>query len=218
MTVKLMICGRRRPGQTLCEHRTHMKDVHGRLVLDYIASEPESAPRRYVQNHGFDGIFDAGDPAATPFALCFDFVSEIWFPDLASATASRETPYYVQRLMPDELNMVDSARVLSQPYAESRIKAPPAERELIKLFVTAAKGAALPREAFDSLPEALGRCRNEAMVPGPIEVIEEFWFADEGPARDFAAACRASLPPFAEGATAMILAHELVLYPGAGRG
>lgn len=31
-------------------------------------------------------------------------------------------------------------------------------------------------------------------------------------------ACRASLPPFAEGATAMILAQELVLYPGAGRG
>jgi hypothetical protein len=93
MTIKLMMFGRRSPGQTLAEHRRHMKDIHGRIVLDYIAADPQNAPRKYAQNHGLDGVFAADDAAPTTLRLGLDFVTQLWFDDLGSVKASRETPF-----------------------------------------------------------------------------------------------------------------------------
>lgn len=223
MTVKMMICARRRPGQTLRRHRAHMKDVHGRLVLDYIASQPEHAPRRYVQNHGFDGAFAAADPAASPLGLGFDGVTEVWFPDLATAKASLETQFYLDRLRPDEPLMVDIGRVVTLPYEETLIKVPPPDRDAFKIFLIFAKEAVVPLDqvtaACAALPEPRGHTRNSALVPGPIAAIEEFWFSDQETAYRFADAyLEKVVSPGGEGclsaSVAMVLAKEIVLHAG----
>ena len=123
MSVKLLICGRRRPGQSLSAHRHHMKNVHGAMVLDYIAADPDHAPRHYVQNHAFDGWFAAGDPSQNPLALARDFITEIGFPDMPSVKASRETEFYLTHLKPDEPRMVDDASVFGMPVRETVVAA-----------------------------------------------------------------------------------------------
>src|ERR1700694_5333114 len=72
--LKLNIIGRRRPGTTLAEHRHHIRHVHGKQVLAYIGTEPEHAPRRYVQNAVVDGLFRATAPGSDALALNRDFV------------------------------------------------------------------------------------------------------------------------------------------------
>ena len=62
--VKMMIVGRRRGGMTVAQHHRYMKHEHGQSVVNFIAEKPEMAPRRYVQNHVFDGSFRV--PGATP--------------------------------------------------------------------------------------------------------------------------------------------------------
>lgn len=222
MTVKMMICGRRRAGQTLSGHRHHMRNVHGKLVLDYIAAQPENAPHRYVQNHAVDCAFTSADPSENPFGLGFDFVTELWFPDIAAAKASRETPYYLEHLMPDEPRMVDTRRAIALPYAETPIKAPPQGHGAIKLFVVMGKDAVVPLEAVEEaradLSAALGHSRNLALVPGSIGAIDEFWLPDEEAAYRLEEASRkiilGSIGHDRAAAVAVVIAREFVLYAG----
>lgn len=222
MTVKMMICGRRRAGQTLRNHRDHMKNVHGDLVLDYIAAYPGDAPRRYVQNHAVDCAFTSADPSENPFGLGFDFVTELWFADIATAKASRETAYYFEHLMPDEPHMVDTRRVMALPYAETRIKAPPSDHPATKLFVIMGKNAVVPllavENARENLPEVLGHSRNLALVPGPVGAIEEFWLANEDAAHrleeDYRKILLSALGTGWAREVAVVIAREFVLYPG----
>jgi hypothetical protein len=231
MTVKLMISGRRRPGQTLKDHRRHMKDVHGRLVLDYIAAEPDNAPRRYVQNHVFDSIFGAGDPAGSGLALGFDFITEVSFPDLAAAKASRETQHYLDRLRPDEGRMVDDKRVIGLPFRETEVSGGAYSGATVKVFALMPKMRDMEGDAFRAgwasaveqagLPEIVQHIRNLALVPGPVDGIDMFRLADEDAAYDFAEAYIASVlqPMQAAGlmgadAAAILIARVFVLYPG----
>lgn len=219
MTVKMMICARRRSGQTLWQHRSHMKDVRGPMVLEYITRHPALAPRRYVQNHGFDGAFSSGDPAETPLALGFDAVTEVWFPDLQTAGASLQTPFYLDHLKPDEPLMVDIGRVIALPYEEVPILRPAQMRGAFKLFVIYGPEmvASLDGVTATYVQSALG-CgfvRNTALVPGPIAAIDEFWFADEDSAHRFGDLCRETRSIFGgDGeimACALVLAKEIVL-------
>jgi EthD domain len=221
MTVKMMICGRRRLGQTLGEHRAYMKDRHGKMVLDYIKLDPEQAPRRYAQNHVFDGIYFGGDGHPKALSLGLDFVTEVWFPDMAAAKSSRETPFYLNELQPDEPQMVDEASVIGTPVVEEVIVAPVHANGAVKVFLfwfrdmpdARAVTGAVVSEGFD-LP---GHCRNRPLFPGPIQSIDEYWLPDEASALAFAQAGRDAahrLVPDGAPAFALAVAREHILHAG----
>jgi EthD domain len=220
MTVKMMMFGRRAPGQTMAENRRHMKDVHGRLVLDYIAAEPQNAPRKYTQNHGLDGVFAEDDAAPAALRLGLDFVTQIWFEDLESLKASRETTFYAERLRPDEPRFVDIAHVLGQPFSEERVREPASASIDLKVFVVRPAGAAsvdlADRIALSKVAYS-GYCRNTAVTPGPIAVVDEFWAGDEEEARRLLEHCRLALDAgAAEGkrAAAYLIAREFRMFAG----
>lgn len=222
MTIKMMIFGRRRPGLTLQESRTHMKDVHGRLVLDYIALHPEKAPRRYVQNHAFDGIYPGSEGQPKVFAAGLDFVTEVSCPDLATLKASRETPYYIEKLLPDEPLMVDAPNVVGVPTTEEIVKPLAGDKVAsIKVFLVwhgAAPGVSAVSETIAHIqPAPAGHTRNTPAVPSPIPGVDEFWFVNEAEAQAFAALCRDALLRSAEagaGSFTLTIAREYVLNAG----
>jgi hypothetical protein len=221
MTIKTMIFGRRRLGQTLAEHRSHMKDIHGQMVLDYIRLHPDQAPRRYVQNHAFDGIYPGSDARLGLFSLGLDFVTEVWFPDLAAAKASRETPFYIEHLQPDEPLMVDDSTVLALPVTEEVIREPAkGETDGFKAFVVW-HGAPPPADAGEALQPiyaaALGHCRNRPIFPAQVHAIDVFFFADEAAALQFSQSLRDALVgEMPSGGTDMTvtLARQHVVFAG----
>lgn len=184
MSVTLMIIGRRRPGQTIAAHRRHMRDVHGPLVQDYIARHPASAPRRYVQNHVMDGWFAEGDPVANRLARQPDFITEVGFPDPASARASRETEHYLTHLRPDEGNMVDEASVTGFPASRRVVSGAGSTGDGFKVFALLAPAEGIePARMLDrwsALSEALGASidasheQARVMVPAPVSAIDVF--------------------------------------------
>jgi len=220
MTIKLMMFGRRSPGQTLAEHRHHMKDVHGRIVLDYIADDPRNAPRKYAQNHGLDGVFAADDAAPAALRLGLDFVTQLWFDDLGSVKASRETPFYQERLRPDEPRFVDNANVVGQPFSEECMLEPASSSIDVKLFVVRPAGAMafdLDDRIASSGVAYSGYCRNTPLVPGPIAFVDEFWTRDEAEAARLLHHCRQALGTGEkEGgrSAAYLIAREYKLFAG----
>ncbi|WP_137155566.1 EthD domain-containing protein [Rhizobium sp. FKL33] len=220
MTIKLMMFGRRSPGQTLVEHRRHMKDVHGRIVLDYIAADPQNAPRKYVQNHGLDAVFAGDDAAPAALRLGLDFVTQIWFEDLGSLKASRETAFYNERLRPDEPRFVDNANVIGQPFSEERVREPASASTDVKVFVVRPAGQpavdVAERLAASDVAYS-GHCRNTAVTPGPIAAVDEFWTDGEDEARRLLDHCRAALNAHAteaERSAAFLIAREYRLFAG----
>jgi hypothetical protein len=218
MSIKLMMCGRRRAGQTRRDHQRHMQDIHGSLVLNYIATDPDNAPRGYVQNHAIDTTFAQAVSSHPAFGLGFDFVTEVWFPDLATAKASRETPYYLERLMPDEPQMVDTVNVVGLPFAETEIQPAVIADHAIKLFVVMPKDAVVPQDTIEAaranMPETLGYIRNLALVPGPIGAIDVFRFADTESAYAFSDAYeQLASPLLGEHGIVMVIAQEILFYP-----
>ena len=182
---KLMITGRRRAGQTLQANRRHMKDVHGALVLENIAVEPERAPHRYVQNHAFDSLYAAG---AGALSIPRDFVTEVWFPDGATAKASRETPFYFEKLKGDEANMVDEASVIGVPCIETLVFTDRAVTTCpIKVFAMLSLAADVAGPAFEAvwkpavaaLEGALQHVASRPVAKTPIDWTDIFWVADE---------------------------------------
>jgi hypothetical protein len=230
MSVKLLICGRRRPGQSLSTHRHHMKNVHGVMVLDYIAADPDHAPRTYVQNHAFDGWFAAGDPSQNPLALARDFITEIGFPDMPSVKASRETEFYLTHLKPDEPRMVDDATVFGMPVRETVVAGDEVAGGPIKIFVMMPK--AEDRDAFNA--EWARRVANAPvarnfrhshctpLVPAPVAGVDIFWLGDADVAAAFAEDYRAQVIAgmeadglLAPNSTLVLLAQEYILFAGA---
>lgn len=109
MTIKLMICGRRRPGQTLAEHSAQMKDRHAKLALDYVAQQPSQAPRPYIQNHAFDGVHFGGEELPKAFANCFNKTPGARvFPD-TTGPASQGLPGYCRNtpLFPEPIEAIE---------------------------------------------------------------------------------------------------------------
>ncbi|HWU61279.1 MAG TPA: EthD domain-containing protein [Ensifer sp.] len=183
--LKLMITGRRRPGQSLRANRRHMKDVHGALVLENVAVDPTQAPHRYVQNHAFDCIYGAG---AGPLSIPRDFVTEVWFPDGGTAKAARESAFYLEKLKDDEANMVDDASVIGVPCFEKLIST---DRTVvacpIKVFAMLSRASDSGDEAFEAIwkPATAGlggasqHVVSRPVAKTPIGWVDSFWVADE---------------------------------------
>ncbi|MGV2126552.1 EthD domain-containing protein [Agrobacterium vitis] len=220
MTIKLLICGRRRLGQTLAEHRTHMKDHHGKLVLDYIAHDPVKAPKRYVQNHAFDGVYFGGEPQGKALAIGVDFVTEVWAEDLADLKASRETPFYLQNLKPDEPEMVDDTTLIGTPCSEETIIPVHPHEGAVKVFLawfgeTLAANAVVDATGTSS-HGLLGYCRNTPLFPSPLGAIDEYWLPNEAAGIAFATACRDAINSLRPDDThfSLTIAREYVLHAG----
>lgn len=222
MSFKVLMAGRRARGQTLCEHRNHMKNVHGKLVLDYIAVDPVNAPGRYVQNHVFDGIFPGGEGQPEPFALGLDFVTEIWAKDLAGLKAGRETEFYKTHLLPDEPRMVDPERVVGIPVNEEIIAGPDSQSPgRVKVFVfwhrTVPALAALRDALGAGAASALGQSRCIPAVSHPVNGIDIFRLADETAGLVFAQSARDAICdrlPAENGNVSIAIANEYVLNAG----
>lgn len=207
LALKVNIIGRRKPGTTLAEHRHHIRRVHGELVLRNIAVDSRSAPQRYVQNAVFDGTFRPDAKAGDPFALTRDFVTQVWFPDLAALMAARQSPFYMQHLKADEDNFVDQSSVVFVPCREReafRREGARARADAVKLFCLLqarpgadaamfAKAWASAADALKQMPAAgavIRHVRNEplpapptAPAPRPIDAIDEVWVDDEASGR-----------------------------------
>lgn len=234
--LKLNIIGRRRPGMTLAEHRHHIRQVHGELVLRYIRAEPENAPRRYVQNAVFDGQYRATVPGADPFALNRDFVTQVWVADMAALERSRKTEFYNVHLKDDEPRFVDPSTVVFLPSRERELAANGSVPVgAWKLFTLLQRAPAVEPGAFTAAwAQAAGRFRATALRhvqndvlgrPGstmPADAIDEFWFDNEPSARAQLAAWRTVVheqlvqPGLAvEGSFVALMAREDVVHAGA---
>jgi hypothetical protein len=229
MSVLLMILGRRRPGQLLADHRQHMRSVHGGLVLEYIARAPEQAPRHYVQNHAYDGIFAPGDPAVDLLARGYDFMTEIGFASMAGLGASLQTEFYRDKLTPDEALMVDGPRVVGTPFGMTEISAAPAPATAPQYKVFAVFAATGDQNALrESLAQHVTRAglaeqarlrRQHALVPAKLDMVDTFWLPDAAAASSLAQSYKAEVidPMIAAGdipasGAALVLAQEIPLH------
>ena len=226
---KLMITGRRRAGQTRRDHRRHMKDVHGALVLQNIAVDPGFAPHRYVQNHVFDSTFG---PPPSPLSLSRDFVTEIWFPNPDVAKGARESAFYLENLKDDEGAMVDRSSVIGLPCVEELVSLPHSSPAgPVKVFALVARYEVAAPERFDAAwreaVEAAGfsgasyHVANRPVVPSPASWIDAFWLPDENAAYELADTyAKEVISPLERaglthpGLTNILLAHEYVLHAG----
>jgi EthD domain len=236
MSLKLNIIGRRRAGMTLAEHRHHIRQVHGELVLRYIRAEPENAPRRYVQNAVFDGQYRGTVPDADPFALNRDFVTQVWVTDMAALERSRNTEFYNVHLKDDEPRFVDQATVVFLPSREREVavngSVPVGAWKLFTLLQRApgvepgAFTAAWAQAANGSRATALRHVQNDVLGrPGaalPADAIDEFWFDSEPAARAQLAAWRVVLHEqlvktglATDGSFVALMAREDVVHAGA---
>lgn len=221
---------------TVAEHRHHIRHVHGELVLRYIRAEPENAPRSYVQNAVFDGLYRATAPGADPFALNRDFVTQIWMPDMAALDRSRKTAFYNVHLKGDESRFVDQSTVVFLPSREREItvtgSVPVGAWKLFTMLQRTpgtdpkAFTAAWIRTATRTKTSALRHVQNDVLSrPGSVmdaDAIDEFWFDNEPAALAQIAVWQAALhenfflPGLAiDGSFVALLAREDVIYAGA---
>jgi EthD domain len=129
IVLKLIIAGRRADGITQMAAHSHLRDVHGAMVVrPPIWAGP--MPVGYVQNHVRRGAYSE---IISAHSIERDLVTELWFEDIAHLQASTTTPYYKQKLQPDEPNFVDQATVERMLCAVSQIDKPGPER--FKTFV-----------------------------------------------------------------------------------
>ena len=236
---KLMIVGRRRPGTTLAQHHHHILNVHGAMVANYIAQDPQHAPRRYAQNRVVDGSFRKNGPANDPFALNRDFVTQIWFDDPAQAMVSVQQPFYLQHLQPDEDRFVDQASVVKLAVRAKPVSMPKEGSGNIKLFSFLTKAASIDSPAFlqawracsNSMAMSVdpslryGHVQNEVLNrPGeaaPVDAIDEFWVPDLPAAVALGVALQMAIVVPLQAAGALmdeshftLMAEEAVLYKG----
>jgi vanillate O-demethylase ferredoxin subunit len=236
VTLKLHIVGRRRPGTTLAQHRHHIRQVHGELVLGFIRTDPDNAPCRYVQNAVFDGSFRSAAPGSDPLALGRDFVTQIWVDDLGALARSRQTDFYRNHLKDDEDRFVDQASVVFLPSQEREITTSgPVANGAWKLFVLLQRAPGIEAAAFVStwahaahhaVAGARRHVQNDVFGPPgtalPVDAIDEFWFDDEARAHAHLSAWQTLLherlvqPGLAvAGSLTALIAREDVIHSGA---
>ena len=109
--VKLAFFFPRRVGLSPEVFRSHWRDTHGPLVMEYIENL-----RRYVQNHALDSAYEHGDPD-------FDGLGEAYLDDLSSLDDTERSPEH-DLVRSDEPNFVDVNRVMHLVAAERVVLAP----------------------------------------------------------------------------------------------
>ena len=241
--IKLLIVGRRRGGMTVSQLHQYMTDVHGAMVVRFIGESPEQCPKRYVQNHVFDGTTRSPDGSPDPFTNTRDFVTQVWFDNPMQAKASIEAPLYLEHLQPDEANFVDQSSVVKLPVTEQPLFDSGSTDAHFKVFVFhhaadsgqgadstgAASAAAATLADWQTLLKSEGHeiarwVRNTVMSPPvasqQVACVDEAWLKSEAAARSLVAQWQSTIgtPPIpAAGASAgsfMLLATEHVLFNG----
>ena len=172
---KVIVMGRRAPGRTRAAGHAHMRSIHAGLVL-LPPEDAGSMPADYTQNHVFDGVY----PSAGAHAIERDLFTEIW---PAAAGPRAVTPYFRDKLQPDEENFVDNETVQKVFCDAQPLKAGP--QGDFKVFLAFTGGD--PTAAIAVVENALSSAQNRA-VPGPsgdpafVDNVVEFWFAERADA------------------------------------
>jgi uncharacterized protein (TIGR02118 family) len=110
--VKLAFFFYRRVGLAPEVFRTHWREVHGPLVMQYI-----DTLRRYVQNHTVDSAYaDGAEPD-------FDGVAEAYLDDLASLDETEQSPEH-DLVRSDEPNFIDVTRACHLAAADRVYRTP----------------------------------------------------------------------------------------------
>jgi hypothetical protein len=182
--IKLVIVGRFARNKTPEAARLHMRAVHGPMVY---APPPDAGPMpsRYAQNPAFDD--DGALPA--PWRAQADFVTEVGFDDFPHLGAATSTPYYLNRLRPDEPNFVDPASVRAVPTRQESVSGGQGGARLF-LFLKFRGEAGLLSPALAALADdvAVTGRGSDVALPAPdgrraaFDRVERLSFA----ARDFA--------------------------------
>ena len=244
--VKLLIVGRRRGGMTVSQLHQYMTDIHGAMVVRFIGESPEQCPKRYVQNHVFDGTTrspngttHSPNGSVDPFTSSRDFVTQVWFDNPMQAKASIEAPLYLEHLQPDEENFVDHSSVVKLPVTELPIFGDATGPAAYKVFVFHQRAATASSEALaaaslaqwksqlSSPNHGVGRVvRNIVMsrpdAPQNVDFIDEAWVDNEKNARGLASqwqdlATNATLRGIiAPRSCFVLLAREKVMFAGSG--
>ena len=196
---------------TVSQLHQYMTDVHGAMVVRFIGESPEQCPKRYVQNHVFDGTTRSPngttrspDGSPDPFTSSRDFVTQVWFDNPMQAKASIEAPLYLEHLQPDEANFVDQSSVVKLPVAEQPLFDSGSTDARFKVFVfhhaaDAGQGAGSASAALDhwqtlvkSEAHGIARwVRNTVMSPPvasqQVACVDEVWLKSEAAARSLVA-------------------------------
>ncbi len=204
--ITLIIVGRCARDKSREAALAHMREVHGPMVY---APPPDAGPMpsAYAQNP----VFDDEGALPAPWRGGRDFVTQVGFYDFAHLRAATATPYYLQRLRPDEANFVDPDSVnVVATRREHAQGAQGAARLFLFLKLRSGAcfrawpddGAVIGREADVALPAPDGRL-------APFDRVEIFSFADRAAARDFTrrrfAEIAAAAPPHVEAASSFAL-------------
>ncbi len=190
--IKMMIIGRRRAAMTVKQLHSYMASVHGPMVVDCFRRYPDVAPHRYAQNHVFEGTHRTGNQGADVLALNRDFVTQVWFADMAAAAVALQQPFYFEKLQPDEDNFVDQATVMKIPVSERLVHGEKEAQGRFKVFLIFTKLEAVKQSIFqnqwnqfssklnESLPGLQRHVQCDPMqrpgAPSFVDGINECWF------------------------------------------
>lgn len=201
---KLFIAGCRNKAMDVSQMRSHMASVHAPLVMDYIAREPDHAPRQYAQNYVTDVFPGESLVERGRSVRPFEFLTEVCFANGADAKSSTETAFYLEHLRPDEDQFVDQTTVVHLPVLEQVILRGRAERPREKLFVFLGSPAITAAGDFDPVVashllsaldhvshDVARHVRNHVVQTEvdatAVSVIEEFWLKNHEAAKRLAA-------------------------------
>jgi vanillate O-demethylase ferredoxin subunit len=215
LALKLNIIGRRRPGTTPAEHRYYIRNVHGELVLRYIRTDAENAPRRYVQNTVLDGLYCATMASNDTLTLGSDFVTQVWVTDFEALARSRQTDFYKMHLRDDEDMFVDQSSVIFLPSHEREIASSGSlATGAWKLLVLFKRAPGVDPVGFTEVwakaasgahVSAQRHVQNDVLEPpdadSPVDAIDEFWFDNEADAHALLG-------------TWQVVLHENLFHPG----
>jgi vanillate O-demethylase ferredoxin subunit len=237
---KMLIVGRRRSDTTIAQHRHHIREIHGKIVLSLIGTNPDHAPRRYVQNQVIDGSWRTGGVTNDPFALGRDFLTQVWFDSPVQAMQALSHPLYITNLQPDEDNFVDQSSVVKLAAKEHLVIAPSPTNGNFKVFAFFTKTDSTSADDFSKSWMQLGKkfattdptgniqqyVQNQITAkPGEtpmIDGVDEFWVKDLVTAHKLVTALQLYIAAPLKDAGHMgpdmafyLIAEEAVLFAGA---
>ncbi|KQS04695.1 hypothetical protein ASG11_10910 [Sphingomonas sp. Leaf357] len=193
--IKVFILARRTPGLTRQAAQAHLRDVHGRMVV-LPPADAGALPAYYVQNHIVDGGYPAGDGAQ---AIERDLVTEVNFESMAAMQAALATPYYLEKLGPDEPRFVHNPSVVRLAVVPQTIVE--GSRTFAKLFVFVSRTPDLDDARWTAIRDGVGETMRgwdglvalteNVVAPPPhgqrfVDSVFEAWFDGHAAAMDAA--------------------------------
>jgi uncharacterized protein (TIGR02118 family) len=97
--IKALFIFKRPRGMSLKAMRAHWRDVHGPIVLRL------KNARRYVESPTVDRAYDFAEPL-------YDGAGELWFDSVKALKETLGSPEFVNEVIPDRSNFVDSSSLV----------------------------------------------------------------------------------------------------------